>query len=71
MDTVTCKAKELKERLVTESEIDELNELTRPFRLSDAIREGCSVSDQAYTWQQGENTCALSAAAISLTARGY
>ena len=71
MDTVTRKAKELEERLVNEAGIDELNELTRPFRLSDAIREGSTVSGQAYGWQDGDNACALSAAAISLTARGY
>lgn len=71
MNTIERKAKELEERMVTQAEVDELVELTRPFRLSDAIREGCSVTGKHEGWYQGENACALSAAAISMTARGY
>jgi hypothetical protein len=31
-------------------------------RLSDLIREGSKVSDQAYAWGNGDNACALTAA---------
>lgn len=48
------------------ADLDRLN-----FRLSDAIREGSSVSEQAFTWGDGENACALSAAVMSAQARGY
>jgi hypothetical protein len=41
------------------------------FRLSDAMREGSSVTEQAFTWGAGTKACALSAAAISMRARGY
>lgn len=41
------------------------------YTLADAMREGSSVSDQAYGWGSGLNACALSAAAIAGTARGY
>lgn len=42
------------------------------FTLADAIREGATVSDQAYTWTDGEgNMCAMSAAVVAAKARGY
>ena len=41
------------------------------YTLADAIREGCTVSKQAYGWGGGENTCALSAGFIAAKARGY
>jgi hypothetical protein len=69
--TVERKAKELHEKLVSEGEIDELNELTRDMRLSDFMREGSTVTGQHYGWQAGDNACALSAAVISMKARGY
>jgi len=50
---------------------DELEAMARPFTLADAIREGSTVSDQAYNWGDGENACALSAAVMSAKARGY
>lgn len=51
----------------TESkELDRLN-----FRLSDAIREGASVTTQAYGWGDGNSACALHGAVISARARGY
>jgi len=49
----------------------ELEGMTRPFDLADAIMEGSSVSSQSYTWGNGENACALSAAVMSAKARGY
>lgn len=42
------------------------------YRLSDAIREGAKVSDQAYTWAESNgNMCALTAAVTAAKARGY
>lgn len=42
------------------------------FTLADAIRLGSTVSDQAYTWTDGEgNMCAMSAAVVAAKARGY
>lgn len=41
------------------------------YTLADAIREGSSVTTQAYNWGNGETACALTAAAIAAKARGY
>jgi len=41
------------------------------YTLADAMREGSSVSEQAYNWGAGEKACALSAACIAAKARGY
>jgi hypothetical protein len=57
-------------KLVSAEEAKELERMAQ-FRLSDAIREGASVTDQAYTWERGGALCALSAAAASAKARGY
>lgn len=46
--------------------LDRLN-----FRLSDAIREGASVTTKATGWGNGETACALHGAVISARARGY
>lgn len=46
-------------------------ERSTTYRLSDAIREGSSVTDKANGWGEGEKACALHAAVISATARGY
>lgn len=48
----------------------ELERLTS-YTLADAIREGSSVTTQAYSWGDGETACALTAAAIAAKARGY
>lgn len=55
--------------IIDATEITELNRLN--FRLSDAIREGASVTDKAEGWGDGEQACALHAAVISARARGY
>lgn len=47
-------------------ELDRLN-----FRLSDAIREGASITTKASGWGNGETACALHGAVISARARGY
>lgn len=41
------------------------------YTLADAIREGGTVTTQAYNWGSGDTACALSAARIAATARGY
>ena len=51
------------------TEVKELDRLN--YRLSDAIREGATVTEQANGWGDGENACALHAAVISAKARGY
>jgi hypothetical protein len=56
--------------IIDATEITELNRMN--FRLSDAIREGSSVTDQEVGgWGDGDTACALSAAVISAKARGY
>lgn len=58
------------ERLKQELSDIELDVLTG-YTLADAIREGCSVSKQAYNWGDGDTACALSAAYMAARARGY
>jgi len=66
----------------TEEKIDELKGILEAtevadldrmnYRLSDAIREGASVTGKATgSWGQGEQACALHAAVIAASARGY
>lgn len=63
------KVEELK-GILDATEVKELERLN--YRLSDAIREGCSVSDQAYNWSDSQgNMCAMSAAVVAAKARGY
>jgi hypothetical protein len=63
----------------TEQKIDELKNMLsgieeevmmRPLTLADVMREGSKITTQAYGWGDGENACALHAAAISASARG-
>lgn len=51
----------------------EVKEIARMnYRLSDAIREGASVTDKATgSWGDGDSACALHAAVIAAEARGY
>lgn len=51
------------------TEVKELDRLN--YRLSDAIREGATITNQANGWGDGEQACALHAAVISAKARGY
>lgn len=60
------KAEELKQVL---SGI-ELKVLTG-YTLADAIRDGSTVSEQAYGWGDGYSACALTSAVIGASARGY
>lgn len=41
------------------------------YRLSDAIREGSSITTQANGWGAGQQACALHAAVIAAEARGH
>lgn len=42
------------------------------YRLSDAIREGATVTDKATgAWGNGKQACAMHAAVIAAHARGY
>lgn len=67
--TLERKVSEL-EKVNAEEEIKSLERMN--FRLSDAIREGSKVSDQAFNWtDENDNLCALSAAVVSAKARKY
>ncbi len=66
MSKIDEKAEELKKT------IDEIGmSVYTGYTLADAIREGSSVSEQAYDWGNGETACALTAAVIAAKARGY
>lgn len=66
MSKVDEKVDELKQEL-GEIELDVMT----GFTLADAIREGSTVSEQAYDWGTGETACALTAGFLSAKARGY
>ena len=60
------------ERLVDAAGIAELEAATRPYTLADAIREGATVSGQAYNWTDNcGNLCALSAAVVAAKSRKF
>lgn len=62
----TEKAEQLKETL-SDQELSRMN-----FRLSDAIREGSTVTEHnTRGWGDGESACALHAGIISAKARGF
>lgn len=68
-EKINEKVDELK-GIIDATEISELNRMN--YRLSDAIREGSSVTEQNIgSWGNGENACALSAGVIAAKARGY
>jgi hypothetical protein len=70
MNKIDEKAAEL--TTVLENELGEIEmKVLTEYTLADAIREGCKVTDQAYTWGNGDTACAMSAAVIAATARGY
>jgi hypothetical protein len=74
MITREDKAKELQEILDAETQATlgeiELNVLTAPYSLADAIRDGIKVSNKSNGWGSGNMACALSAAAIAAKAKG-
>jgi hypothetical protein len=66
MNKIDEKAKELADS------IDMIGlEVLTGYTLADAIRDGSSVSNQAYDWGTGETACALTAAVIGAKSRGY
>jgi hypothetical protein len=66
MSKIDEKVEELRAEL-GEIEMDVLTSYT----LADAIREGSTVTTQAYNWGDGETACALTAAVVAAKARGY
>ena len=47
-------------------------EVTTSYTLADAMREGATVSGQAYNWTDSAgNMCSMSAAVVAAKARGY
>ena len=72
MSKIAEKALELNELLKAQMAEAELEELSRPFTLADAIREGALVSEHNPSgWGDGENACALTAAVISARAHNF
>lgn len=69
MTRIDEKALELNESL--KKELGEIELRTMEYTLADAIREGSTVSNQAYDWGTGDTACALTAAVIAAKARGY
>jgi hypothetical protein len=65
----TEKVDELK-GILEATEIADLERSTT-YRLSDAIREGSTITEKANGWGEGDSACALHAAVISAAARGY
>lgn len=73
MITRETKAKELLELdEATKTDLGniELDLLTRPYSLADAIRDGVKVTDKAIGWGSENSACALSAAAIAAKSKG-
>ncbi len=76
MSKLDEKAQELRKNLGLDSETEkelgsiEMDVLTG-FTLADAIRQGSTVSAQAYAWGDGTTACALTAAVIGAKANGY
>lgn len=70
-ETVLDAAVRKVEELISSDEAKDLKRMTE-YTLADAIREGSSVTGQAYAWSDANgNLCALSAAVAAATARGY
>lgn len=73
IDVRAQKAKELQE-LDNETRAElaniELDLLTKPYSLADAIRDGGKVTTKAIGWGDGQSACALTAASIAAKAKG-
>lgn len=65
VDELTEKFAEMEKGL----EVDQIKRMN--YRLSDAIREGSTVTEQANGWGDGEQACAMHAAVIAARARGF
>lgn len=69
MNKTAEKVDELK-GIIDATEVKEIARMN--YRLSDAIREGASVtSKKTGGWGNGESACALHAGVIAARARGY
>lgn len=68
---MSTKIEETVETLRSTISDEQLDTMVNRFTLSDAIRLGSTVTDQAYEWGNGETACALTAAALSSKAAGY
>ena len=53
------------------AELEKLDDIEKAmtFKLSDLIREGAAVTEQAVGWSDGDALCALSAAYLAAKAR--
>jgi len=75
MNRLDEKALELRSNLglddETKADLGEIELKAMEYSLADAIREGSTVSDQAYNWGDGDTACALTAAVIAAKSRGY
>lgn len=70
MSTETEKKIDELKGIIDATEVRELDRLN--YRLSDAIREGSSVTEKSTgAWGNGQNACAMHAAVIAAHARGY
>lgn len=69
MSTKTEEKVDTLKGILDATEVKELDRLN--YRLSDAIREGSQVTEQAKGWGDGESACAMHAAVIAAHARGY
>lgn len=68
MSKTAEKVEELK-GILDATEVSDIKRMN--YRLSDAIREGSSVTEKAHGWGSGEQACALHAAVIAARARGF
>lgn len=73
MGNMDEKARELRETREMQDELGEIElDVLGNFTLADAIREGSTVTVQAYSWGDGcENACAMTAAVLSAKSRGF
>lgn len=70
MNKITEKAQELDEKLKADLGAIELN-VVGSYTLADAIREGSLVTVKEEGWGDGDTACAMSAAVIAATSRGF
>lgn len=74
MSTILDRNVEKVREMISAEAADEIANLERSteYRLSDAIREGSKVSNQAYAWTGPDDSmCAMSAGVAAARARGY
>ena len=67
MNKVDEKAAEL---VALRAELEQVEAAATTYTLADAIREGCQVTEQAFSWGDGATACAMSSAVIAAKSRG-